>query len=29
MIGKITGRVDYVAEDHVLIEAAGIGYIIH
>jgi len=29
MIGKITGRVDYVAEDHVLIEAAGVGYIIH
>ncbi len=29
MIGKITGRVDYVAEDHVLIEAVGIGYIIH
>ena len=29
MIGKITGRVDYVAEDHVLIEAAGIGYIVH
>jgi Holliday junction DNA helicase RuvA len=29
MIGKITGRVDYVAEDHVLIETAGVGYIIH
>ena len=29
MIGKITGRVDYVADDHVLIEAAGVGYIIH
>ncbi|MCL5778510.1 Holliday junction branch migration protein RuvA [Limibaculum sp. FT325] len=29
MIGKITGRVDYVAEDHALIEAAGVGYIIH
>ncbi|MBK0399341.1 Holliday junction branch migration protein RuvA [Limibaculum sp. M0105] len=28
MIGKITGRVDYVAEDHALIEAAGVGYII-
>ncbi|MEM1277572.1 MAG: Holliday junction branch migration protein RuvA [Pseudomonadota bacterium] len=27
MIGKITGRVDYVAEDHVLVETdAGIGY---
>jgi Holliday junction DNA helicase RuvA len=29
MIGKITGRVDYVAEDHVLIEAAGVGYIVY
>ena len=29
MIGKITGRVDYVADDHVLIECAGVGYIIH
>ena len=29
MIGKITGRVDYVAEDHALIEAAGVGYILH
>ncbi len=29
MIGKITGRVDYVAEDHVLIEAGGIGYVVH
>ncbi|HUS53833.1 MAG TPA: Holliday junction branch migration protein RuvA [Thermohalobaculum sp.] len=29
MIGKITGRVDYVADDHVLIETAGVGYIIH
>lgn len=29
MIGKITGRVDYVADDHVLIEAAGVGYTIH
>ncbi|MEO0360407.1 MAG: Holliday junction branch migration protein RuvA, partial [Pseudomonadota bacterium] len=26
MIGKIAGRVDYVAEDHALIEAAGVGY---
>lgn len=26
MIGKISGRVDYIAEDHVLIEAAGVGY---
>lgn len=29
MIGKVTGRVDYVAEDHALIEAAGVGYIVH
>lgn len=29
MIGKITGVVDYVAEDHVLIEAGGLGYIVH
>jgi Holliday junction DNA helicase RuvA len=29
MIGKITGRVDYVADDHVLIEANGVGYLIH
>ncbi|NIP77001.1 MAG: Holliday junction branch migration protein RuvA, partial [Xanthomonadales bacterium] len=29
MIGKITGTVDYVAEDHALIETGGIGYIVH
>lgn len=29
MIGKITGRVDYVADDHVLIEAGGIGYVVY
>ncbi|MFT4791963.1 MAG: Holliday junction DNA helicase RuvA [Paracoccaceae bacterium] len=29
MIGKIAGRLDYVAEDHALIEAAGVGYIIY
>ncbi|MFT6774396.1 MAG: Holliday junction DNA helicase RuvA [Paracoccaceae bacterium] len=29
MIGKISGRLDYVAEDHALIEAAGVGYVIH
>lgn len=28
MIGKITGRVDYVAEDHALIEAGGVGYVV-
>ncbi len=29
MIGKISGRIDYKAEDHVLIEAGGIGYIVY
>lgn len=29
MIGKISGIVDYVAEDHALIDANGIGYIIY
>ena len=29
MIGKITGRVEYIAEDHVLIDTAGVGYIIY
>ena len=29
MIGKIAGRLDYVAEDHALIEAAGVGYILY
>jgi len=29
MIGKVSGRVDYVAEDHVLIEAGGVGYVVH
>lgn len=29
MIGKVSGRIDYKADDHVLIEAAGIGYIVH
>lgn len=28
MIGKVSGRVDYVAEDHALIEAAGVGYVV-
>jgi Holliday junction DNA helicase RuvA len=28
MIGKISGRVDYVADDHALIEAAGVGYVV-
>ncbi len=29
MIGKISGRLDYIAEDHALIEAAGVGYMIY
>ncbi len=28
MIGKLTGRVDYVADDHALIEAGGVGYVV-
>ncbi|MEL6336470.1 MAG: Holliday junction branch migration protein RuvA [Pseudomonadota bacterium] len=29
MIGKLSGRIDYVAEDHALIEAGGVGYLVH
>lgn len=29
MIGKITGRIDSRGPDHVLVEAGGIGYIVH
>lgn len=29
MIGKISGRLDYRMGDHVLIEASGVGYIVH
>ena len=29
MIGKISGRIDYIAEDHVLIETSGVGYIVY
>ncbi len=29
MIGKITGVVDYIGEDHALIETAGVGYILY
>lgn len=29
MIGKLTGRVDYKAADHVLLDVAGVGYIVH
>ncbi len=29
MIGKISGRLDYRAADHVLIEAGGVGYVVY
>ncbi|MAM25010.1 MAG: Holliday junction branch migration protein RuvA, partial [Rhodobacteraceae bacterium] len=29
MIGKITGRIDLRAPDHVLIDTGGVGYIVH
>ncbi|WP_299623832.1 Holliday junction branch migration protein RuvA [uncultured Tateyamaria sp.] len=29
MIGKITGRIDYRATDHVLIDVRGVGYIVY
>ncbi len=29
MIGKISGRVDYVAADHALIDVGGVGYVVH
>ena len=29
MIGKITGRIDYIAEDHALIDASGVGYLVY
>ncbi len=29
MIGKLTGIVDVVGEDHVLIDVAGVGYLVH
>jgi Holliday junction DNA helicase RuvA len=29
MIGKIAGRIDYRAGDHVLIDVRGVGYIVH
>lgn len=29
MIGRISGRIDYRAEDHVLIDVRGVGYIVH
>lgn len=29
MIGKISGRIDYRAEDHVLIDVRGVGYVVY
>ena len=29
MIGKLTGRIDTVAEDHVLLDVGGVGYLVH
>ena len=29
MIGKLTGIVDMVGEDHVILDVAGVGYLVH
>ena len=29
MIGKLTGRIEYRSEDHVLIDVRGVGYIVY
>ena len=29
MIGKLTGRVDFIGADHVIIDVGGVGYIVH
>jgi Holliday junction DNA helicase RuvA len=29
MIGRLTGRVDALADDHVLLEVSGVGYLLH
>jgi Holliday junction DNA helicase RuvA len=29
MIGKLTGRVDFVGADHVIIDVGGVGYVVH
>jgi len=29
MIGKLTGRLDYAAADHVLLDVGGVGYVVH
>jgi Holliday junction DNA helicase RuvA len=29
MIGKLTGKVDYVGADHVIVDVGGVGYLVH
>lgn len=29
MIGKLSGRIDYRAEDHILLDVKGIGYLVY
>jgi len=29
MIGKLSGRIDTVAEDHILLDVGGVGYLVH
>ena len=29
MIGRISGVVDYISEDHIIIDVGGVGYIVY
>lgn len=29
MIGKLTGRIDFVGNDHVIVDVGGVGYLVH
>ena len=29
MIGKLSGRIDYKADDHILLDVKGVGYIVY
>jgi len=29
VIGKLSGRLDYIASDHVLLDVSGVGYVVH
>ena len=29
MIGKLSGRIDYRSEDHILLDVRGVGYIVY